>query len=285
MAIIATFTEGQTCVTVNGLHQWDFGQTLEIHDDTLPAMIEVHFGYPGAREAVVRVASAVNGKPSVAIPDVCLEQPAPVMAWIYEVVKDAEQVKVVGRTIRTVVLPLVARVRPAVAEEVLPEELTNKYTEAVGAMNAAVEQFKQGDVKVGDAVHADEASHADTASKAVADQYGREIGNTYATFDGSWTPAGALPGAGTYLVLLYGVPFPEAGVQYLVKWDGESAVELPGYVNAKSWSTTLVSMQVATNGQIRYNATTMSIENNAVGTTTTQAGTVFGFDYLTIKEG
>ena len=36
MSIKAVFTDGQTQITVNGLHQWDYGQVLEIQAPTMP---------------------------------------------------------------------------------------------------------------------------------------------------------------------------------------------------------------------------------------------------------
>ena len=157
MAIIATFPEGVTCVTVNGLHQWDYGRTLEIHDPTLPALVEVHFGYMGAREAAVRSCNAASGVATVAIPDACLEQSAAVTAWVYAVGETT------GRTIRTVVLPIVARPRPAALADLPPEDVSNKYTEAVNAMNAAVADVKNGNVPVIFANSAQTAAVAEVA--------------------------------------------------------------------------------------------------------------------------
>ena len=155
MAIIATFPEGVTCVTVNGLHQWDYGRTLEIHDPTLPALVEVHFGYMGAREAAVRSCDATSGVATVAIPDACLEQAAAVTAWVYALGETT------GRTIRTVVLPIVARPRPAALADLPSEDVSNKYTEAVNAMNAAVEDVKNGNVSVTFASNAQTAAVAE----------------------------------------------------------------------------------------------------------------------------
>ena len=142
MAITATFPQGMTHQTVHGLHQWDYGRRLVIRDHSLPALVEVHFGYPGAREAVVRSCSAANGVASVSIPDTCLEQPACVTAWVYEAGETS------GRTIRTVVLPIIARPRPAALPSAPPENVSNKYTEAVSAMNKVVEDAKNGDILV-----------------------------------------------------------------------------------------------------------------------------------------
>ena len=106
MSIRAIFPAGVDEITVNGLHQWDYGRKLEIQADGLPTQIEVHFACTGMEEAVVRSGTVVNGKAEAAIPDQCLEQITPVTAWVYEVGEKY------GKTIKTVVLTIVERKRP-----------------------------------------------------------------------------------------------------------------------------------------------------------------------------
>lgn len=106
MGIKAVFPAGVTDLTVHGLHQWDRGQILEIHDSTLPASIEVHFAHRGMDVAPVVLCSVADGVATARIPDVCLKQTTPVVAWVYEA-NDAS-----GQTIRTIIMPLVARARP-----------------------------------------------------------------------------------------------------------------------------------------------------------------------------
>lgn len=160
MPIIATFTAGATQVNVNGLHQWDYGQTLEIHDGTLPSGVcEVHFSCEGMTEAVVRSCSVVGGVLSAVIPDRCLEQSSPITAWVYEIGATS------GRTSRVVVLPIIARTRPATSAEI-PQEVGDKYTEAVAAMNTALEAFEAGDVIAGQARFASTAGEAGSANFA-----------------------------------------------------------------------------------------------------------------------
>lgn len=172
MSIKATFPTGVTEVTVNGLHQWDYGQILEIQCDDLPAINEVHFAYKGLEEAIVRVCSASAGRASVVIPDSCIEQASPVVAWACEVGATS------GRTMLTIILPVEARTRPADAPTV-PEFISDKYTELVAAINAQVESLKQGDVIVAKAKDADaallaasaaHATNADVAAFASADK-------------------------------------------------------------------------------------------------------------------
>lgn len=160
MPIIATFNAGATQVNVNGLHQWDYGQTLEIHDGTLPSGVcEVHFSCEGMTEAVVRSCSVVNGVLSAVIPDRCLEQSSPVTAWVYEIGEAS------GRTSRVVVLPIIARIRPATSAEV-PQEVGDKYTEAVAAMNELLWEMQYGGIIAAKATHAEKANLATTAEHA-----------------------------------------------------------------------------------------------------------------------
>lgn len=107
MGIKAVFPAGVTEITVHGLHQWDRGQTLEIHDSTLPSVIEVHFANCDAREAVVHSAPVTNGVATVSIPNECLIKTTPMMVWIYEIARTS------GRTVRTIRVPLTPRAKPA----------------------------------------------------------------------------------------------------------------------------------------------------------------------------
>lgn len=157
--IKAIFPEGVTAMTVNGLHQWDYGQQLQIQASGLPALVEVHFACDGMKEAVVRSCSVTSGTLTAAIPDICLEQTSPVMAWVYIVGGSS------GITTLTVTLPVIARARPQ-PNATIPTATSDKYTEAVAAMNTAVANVAAGNV---------------TIARAVADENGKNIADTYAT--------------------------------------------------------------------------------------------------------
>jgi hypothetical protein len=133
--LIATFPPGLAEITVNGLHQWDRGRQLEIHSAELPAVIEVHFACAGMDEAVVRSCSAAGGVAVALIPDRCLEQSAPITAWIYEIDGSTS-----GMTTKKITLPVEARTRPNLAGDI-PVDTSDKYTEAVGAMNQAAAEM------------------------------------------------------------------------------------------------------------------------------------------------
>jgi hypothetical protein len=173
MSIKATFPAGVQALTVNGLHQWDYGQSLEIVAPDLPALVEVHFACAGMLEAVVRSCHNDNGKVTAVIPDICLEQTTPVIAWVYEI--DATS----GKTTRTVTLPIIQRAKPQLATTIAPST-SDKYTEAVGEMNALLGELASGDIVAAEATHAAEADRAGTADQ-LADTLPVERGGTGVT--------------------------------------------------------------------------------------------------------
>ena len=160
MNIKAIIPAGITEITVNGLHQWDYGRKLEIHSPDLPAIVEVHFACAGMTEAVVRSCTATNGVAVAAIPDICLEQTSPITAWVYLVGESS------GATAKTVTLTVIERTRPQ-PTETIPEDISNKYTEAISAMNDAVDDIINGEYKVKSADHAIVADNATNADHAI----------------------------------------------------------------------------------------------------------------------
>ena len=162
MNLVATFPEGMTNITVNGLHQWDYGQMLQINDPDLHALVEVHFACAGMDATIVRVCSMINGEGTVLIPDKCLEQITPVYAWIYSIDETA------GTTVKTITMPIIQRTRPPLSRET-PADASTKYEEAIAEMNALVDAVKSGEMKLDKATEADFAAnalHADTAEHA-----------------------------------------------------------------------------------------------------------------------
>ncbi len=143
MPIRAIFSEGVNTLTVSGLHQWDYGQKLEIHGLALPALIEVHFACLNMAEAVVRIGTTADGVTTVAIPDGCLEHDTPLRAWVY-VVDTAS-----GRTEKTIMLPIEARTKPQGAESRQPF-VVDEYAEAIDQINKAVDGWRDGIVDQND---------------------------------------------------------------------------------------------------------------------------------------
>lgn len=149
----AIFPQGVTELTVNGLHQWDYGQQLEIVATDLPAMVEVHFACVGMQSAEVRTCSAVSGRFTVSIPDLCLEQIAPIVAWIFAINGNE------GTTVKTITLPIIPRVKPQI-ESSIPRDNTDAYTQFLTEVNKAVGALKDGDVTARRALNADNADNA-----------------------------------------------------------------------------------------------------------------------------
>ena len=127
--IQANIPSGMTATTVHGLTQWDYGRKLEVKSPSLLdfGMVEVHFGYAGAKVATVHYGTVANGTLTVEIPDSCLQQPSTIIAWVFVPTEDE------GRTILTVTMPVTARTRPADAGTTPPETYESKYTEFLAA--------------------------------------------------------------------------------------------------------------------------------------------------------
>lgn len=159
MNIKAIFPSGASELIVHGLHQWDYGRKLEIHADDLPALIEVHFACAGMTEAVVRSCAVVQGVAEATIPDQCLEQTTPIVAWVYEVGASS------GATTKTITLTVIQRARPQPGGTI-PPSISDKYTEMVGAVNEQLNALKAGNVTVSRALTADSAGYASAAGMA-----------------------------------------------------------------------------------------------------------------------
>ena len=165
MSIKAVFAEGTTAIVVHGLTQWDYGRQLEIYDETLPALLEVHFACPDMKGAIVRSCASIEGVATVAIPDKCLEQSAPVTAWVYVIEGNA------GKTARTILMPVEARPRPQTTPS-LPANVGNRYTELLEAINEQVDALRDGRIVAGKAMEADRDTFLHINSTIVDDPTG-----------------------------------------------------------------------------------------------------------------
>jgi hypothetical protein len=133
MNLQATFPAGSTSITVHGLHQWDYGRKLEIKSASLAgrAIVEVHFACAGMTEAVVRTCDVSLLSTTAAIPDECLKQNSPVLAWVY--ITDENE----GSTVLKITMPVIERTKPG-AISAPPASYTNQYIELIAAANAVV---------------------------------------------------------------------------------------------------------------------------------------------------
>lgn len=160
MAVKAFFPTGVTSITLGALHQWDYGQMLEIEtSDPLPSIVEVHFSCVGMNEAEVCECSVDNNIATVAIPDLCLEQSAHITAWIYEIVGSE------GRTTKSITIPMIARARPAKPSG-MPDGVKDLYAQAIGNINEAIASLADGGIVTKEALHAETATHSNTATEA-----------------------------------------------------------------------------------------------------------------------
>ena len=172
MAIKALFPSGKDTITVSGLHQWDYGRTLEIEIAELGDEIaEVHFSHPGLAEAIVRPCTFAMGVGNVTIPDSCLEQSNTITAWVYRI--DGT----LGYTYKTISLPIISRTRPSATHEIAVE-FYDKYTELITEVNKAVENLNGGNVAVNRALYADNANYATNAGNAASATYATSAGYT-----------------------------------------------------------------------------------------------------------
>lgn len=171
MAIKVQFPTGASTITVSGLFQWDYGQTLEIECAEIGSeILEVHFACHNMTEAIVRTCTFSNGVGTVTIPDECLEQTSAVTAWVYEV--DSTQ----GHTIKTIVLPITARTRPSRNRDV-PTDYVDAYGQLIEEVNEAIDAIENGSVTVAKAKAADTAGHATTAGSATSASYATSAGS------------------------------------------------------------------------------------------------------------
>lgn len=163
--IQVTIPAGVSSATVHGLHQWDYGRQLQIKADGLPSsLLEVHFECPGMKEAEVRVTQLVDGVPTASIPDRCLEQSAPIRAWVC-LVDDTS-----GRTALEVTLTVTPRLKPSAAGTAeLEEEAGNKYDQLFGLLGEAydaIEACKSVEANADEAQAAADGAAASAASSA-----------------------------------------------------------------------------------------------------------------------
>lgn len=270
MSIKATFPEGVELLTVHGLHQWDYGRRLEVSAPDLPQLVEVHFACAGARDAVVRLASVADGVASVIIPDTCLEQTAPVTAWVYEVGADY------GHTALTVILPVTPRAKPTAAT--LPVAVGDKYTELVGLVNDYAEQMADGSIKVKSAETADLATFATSAASATAagtanvavsatmDSASNNIAATYGNFARAWVTSSPtarvnLPGEGIYLFVSG-----DRRCNCVAYWDGSSATDV--FYNAELGPALKSILRIEPTGEISVGTVDAATEDYTENTST-----------------
>lgn len=158
--IKVSFSPNEKVKITESLYQWDFGQKLEIESADLPSVFEVHFSCNGMSEAVIVPCGGGNSK-IVDIPDVCLEQPSAITAWVYVVGDDGAR----GSTQKTITIPVSARMRPGRTQNV-PQTVTNEYTKLISEVNDLVDDLTEGNITAKNATNAANATSAVSATNA-----------------------------------------------------------------------------------------------------------------------
>ena len=135
MPILAQFTEGITEITVSGLYQWDYGQTIEIQYSSLTDSFEVHFANRRSATAHIRMGSTANR--IIPIPDALLEQPYDIIAWVYCVGNNE------ARTTRIIHIPVTPRTKPESDPSIDTTE-QSQFQQMMAQFNQTVEYWKDG---------------------------------------------------------------------------------------------------------------------------------------------
>lgn len=131
--ITASFPNGERTATTRGLYQYDYGQVLRFDGLDLPQAYEVHFSdKPYSGEATTQIGNADG----VTIPDAYLLKSGYVYAWVFLHTGEDD-----GETRYTVKIPVAGRSKtiPAQPDPVQQDAIT----EAIAALNSAVEQTAQ----------------------------------------------------------------------------------------------------------------------------------------------
>lgn len=142
--ITAKFTDRKS-ITIPGLSQYDYGQTLRIEGLQLPSVVQVHFSLEEMKgTAQIQVGSMVDGAVQVQIPDEMLCQETKeaysIFAWVY--VDNG----VTGKTECKMRIPVELRSKPADYTDEENDRLKNtleKMMEVAETMEQEVDSLKK----------------------------------------------------------------------------------------------------------------------------------------------
>ena len=101
------------CLDQNGdviseLTQWDINQSIVIEDSGLTTAPHFHFCNKNSREALVVASTLKDNKIIVKIPNLLLQEPYPIIAYIYDY-SDISS----GKSIQRIKIPIISRVKPS----------------------------------------------------------------------------------------------------------------------------------------------------------------------------
>lgn len=132
------------CYDSNGnalkrLYQWDINQTISISGLEASNAPAFHFCNKISSKALVVTPSATDDKIEVSVPNILLQQPYPIIAYLYEPVDEDG-----GRTMHTIQIPVFPRPKP--------EDYVYTETEVLNYKNldSRVKALEQGGASAGD---------------------------------------------------------------------------------------------------------------------------------------
>lgn len=138
---------GKTSCKTAPLYQYDYGQVLQITGVDLPQAYEVHFGNAPRGESTTQIGNADG----VIIPDAYLTSGSPIYAWIYLHAGNDD-----GETEYVITIPV--NKRAAITNQEPTPVQQDAITEAIAALNDAVEQTAQDVIDTNAAKEAAEAA-------------------------------------------------------------------------------------------------------------------------------
>lgn len=127
--IIAASFGGATVCRTSPAYQYDYGQLLTFPDLELPTAFECHFSNTERGTSVTQI-GADN---SVTIPDAMFQTGAYIYAWVFLHTGEDD-----GETEYMVVIPVLKRAQPT--DDIPTPVEQSAITQAIAALNAAVEQ-------------------------------------------------------------------------------------------------------------------------------------------------
>lgn len=112
----AIFISGIDEIKISGLTQWDRGQMVQIICPDLPSAFQVHFAKRKEKTTVVVQAESSGNAAIVAIPDILLQEPFDLYAYLYF------DEGLTGETVKTIRFPIKPRQKPDDYVIDLPQE-------------------------------------------------------------------------------------------------------------------------------------------------------------------
>ena len=132
-------------VSVEKLHQWDVGQSLQISGLDLYVAPMVHFATKAEDTAYVVQSEMSNGNINVVIPDKVLSHGYPIIAYVYY------ESGLDKKTIKSVTIPVVKRQKPKDWVDTTPSKIleVKNYLEKIEKLDTSVDLLRE---KFGDKI-------------------------------------------------------------------------------------------------------------------------------------